>query len=633
MKKLLSIVLTICMLCSFLGTFVYAAYDKDNTIVTYGGKTLPIGNYKDGKRFTDTVDSAVQCLGFAFYVQDKLFGFHYKNSGNKNGDKFNVKKGSNGNLHVYSIDDTKALFNDVTLGAHIRTGVDVTANKSGNKYSHSMIFMKSDRSNIWTYEGNADGKYGVYVVKRTWEEMYNYLRYKKDGVIYIATPKASYYSGATENSTTTQSCKHSTYNSKGYCTNCGKEYPMNISSMTATTYQAVKNDVPVRNRPYSPEKIIKYLSKGAKVTVVASGKNSIGNLWYKLSDNTWVYSSNLEKVTTTNTTVDQSKSTLGINLTQYPTNITKGKAFNLTGNVTSNYNITSVKGYIINSSGSIVQSTTDKPNAKSMNIQPASLNQNLIFNNLSEGTYTLKVEAKDSSGRSNTWSKSFTVKAKQVAVTPATCNHSYNKSGYCSKCNQEYPISLNSMTATTYEAVKNDVPVRNRPYSPEKIIKYLSKGAKVTVVASGKNSIGNLWYKLSDNTWVYSENLTKSSSTSSSLSGPQTTTSSTSIRFELESVPKGNLPYGKPFSLKGWFRSDCAIVEARAYILDANKNIVMQSDKASSTTSNYQIQGYKLDNQMQFNKLSPGGYYLKYYVRDANGDTATWISDLFYIVK
>ena len=36
---------------------------------------------------------------------------------------------------------------------------------------------------------------------------------------------------------------------------------------------------------------------------------------------------------------------------------------------------------------------------------------------------------------------------------------------------------------------------------------------------------------------------------------------------------------------------------------------------------------------MKFDKLSPGGYYLKFFVRDANGDTFTWISDKFYIVK
>ncbi len=41
---------------------------------------------------------------------------------------------------------------------------------------------------------------------------------------------------------------------------------------------------------------------------------------------------------------------------------------------------------------------------------------------------------------------------------------------------------------------------------------------------------------------------------------------------------------------------------------------------------------FQTSKTMKFNKLSPGGYYLKYYVRDANGDTATWISDMFYIV-
>lgn len=218
------------------------------------------------------------------------------------------------------------------------------------------------------------------------------------------------------------------------------------------------------------------------------------------------------------------------------------------------------------------------------------------------------------------------------ATVVTSCNHSYNKSGYCTKCGEEYYISLSSMN-DTYEAVKNDVPVRNRPYSPDTIIGYLSKGSKVTVVGSGKNSAGNVWYKISDGTWIFSGNLTKSSN-ETVVSQPQApAVSDTSIRFELETVPSGNLPYGKSFSLKGWFRSDSPIAEARGYILDANQNVVMDSGSASSTTSNYKIQGYKLDKNLKFSKLSPGGYYLKYYVRDANGDTATWMSDMFYIVK
>ena len=105
-----------------------------------------------------------------------------------------------------------------------------------------------------------------------------------------------------------------------------------------------------------------------------------------------------------------------------------------------------------------------------------------------------------------------------------------------------------------------------------------------------------------------------------------------SIKMEINTYPKGNMPYGKPFTLRGRFTSDCAIVEARAYMLDANKNVIMEA-KASSTTGRYNIKGYALDKGMKFNKLSPGAYYLKYYVKDANGDTAEWISDKFYIVK
>lgn len=94
---------------------------------------------------------------------------------------------------------------------------------------------------------------------------------------------------------------------------------------------------------------------------------------------------------------------------------------------------------------------------------------------------------------------------------PKTCSHSYNSRGYCSKCGQEFVMTMACLTSpTTYEAVKNDVPVRNRPYAPEKTIRSLAKGEKVTVTEFGNNSVGNRWYKLSDDTWVYSENLKES---------------------------------------------------------------------------------------------------------------------------
>ncbi|MBE6915877.1 MAG: hypothetical protein E7471_04510 [Ruminococcaceae bacterium] len=104
-------------------------------------------------------------------------------------------------------------------------------------------------------------------------------------------------------------------------------------------------------------------------------------------------------------------SNLKVNLTSYPTSIAKGSSYGLRGSVTSNYKITSVKGYIINSSGKAVQSTSETPNSTSMDIRYSKINNNLVFGNLSAGNYTLKVVAKDAYGKEKTWSTSFTVKA------------------------------------------------------------------------------------------------------------------------------------------------------------------------------------------------------------------------------
>ena len=87
--------------------------------------------------------------------------------------------------------------------------------------------------------------------------------------------------------------------------------------------------------------------------------------------------------------------------------------------------------------------------------------------------------------------------------------HAYNDRGYCTIGGEEYPISLQSMTDTTYQAINDNTPIRWRPYKPEPIIDRLSKDTAVTVVASGKNAKGNLWYKLDNGTWVYSENVKK----------------------------------------------------------------------------------------------------------------------------
>lgn len=340
--------------------------------------------------------------------------------------------------YVYArLEDKLSLSPDFSSGAGAKdipsnapNGATRTSYTTGKKYTIE-VYKNDNGSHItgnsWvSFGATSNNKYGhvVYVE----EVVGNYVYYTEGGGGYglVGVGSAGKLKKATKsnflnktggyvgtvvfrsngnNSTTTKCTSHS-YNDRGYCSKCGLEYSISLTTMSGTTYQTTKDNVPVRRRPYSPEKITKYLSKGTRVTVIASGKNSVGNLWYMLNDGSWIYSGNLTKAASQTV----ASSTLNINLTQYPTSTTKGKSFGLRGTVSSNYKITSVRGYIINSSGTTVQSTIDTPNSSSMDIRYASVNQNLLFNKLSRGTYTLKIVASDSSGASRTWSKSFTVK-------------------------------------------------------------------------------------------------------------------------------------------------------------------------------------------------------------------------------
>ena len=131
-------------------------------------------------------------------------------------------------------------------------------------------------------------------------------------------------------------------------------------------------------------------------------------IWYvQKSNNSVAKASGTKNTTTAKTTV----TTPTINVTQYPSSITQGSAFGLRGTITSKNKITSLKGSITNSSGKTVQSTSEAPNSKSVNIRNMKVNNKLLFGKLSPGQYTLKIVAKDSTGGSKTWSKKITVKA------------------------------------------------------------------------------------------------------------------------------------------------------------------------------------------------------------------------------
>lgn len=102
-------------------------------------------------------------------------------------------------------------------------------------------------------------------------------------------------------------------------------------------------------------------------------------------------------------------SDLSVNITSSPTSIKYGNYFGLRGTIKSDEKIISVEGTVLNSSGKAVLSSIDKPNAKSMDVRTANLNNQITFNKLTRGDYILKIVATDASGNTVTWSKSFKV--------------------------------------------------------------------------------------------------------------------------------------------------------------------------------------------------------------------------------
>ncbi len=139
----------------------------------------------------------------------------------------------------------------------------------------------------------------------------------------------------------------------------------------------------------------------------------------------WYVSSSANKATKEITSQDPVKeitvTTPTIKVTQYPTNLTSGSSFSIRGTISSKNKITSVKGYILDSKNKTVQSTTENPNSKSLNIRNLKVNQKLLFGKLSSGNYTLKIVAKDASGGSKTWTQAFTV------TTPTKININFTQ--------------------------------------------------------------------------------------------------------------------------------------------------------------------------------------------------------------
>lgn len=205
MKRFISFILTLCVVTSVLSTVAFAGstidvYGYTDCSVIAGNVTLPlpefpVGSYatSDGECHSDAycLDTyplpngrslyvyGTQCLGFARYVFYRCFGV-IDCTFTGLGGYYSVVE----NEGYVSASYLEQLFNssDVLPGAHIRIAYSSAADNG-----HSMIYMKSDDTYIYTYECNLKHECDVTVVRRTWSQMAEFAN-NKGGLAFIHMP-------------------------------------------------------------------------------------------------------------------------------------------------------------------------------------------------------------------------------------------------------------------------------------------------------------------------------------------------------------------------------------------------------------------------------------------------------------
>ena len=274
----------------------------------------------------------------------------------------------------------------------------------------------------------------------------------KPGTSYTFSKNVTFYA-------VWKACSHSSYTG-GYCSTCGYEYPINVTSASGTYVVTNSEGAKVWSRPYSNKSThIRTEKKNATLTVIGKTTNAENNVWYKISDGNWVYSGNVKK------------------------------------QLTISYNANGGSG----APGS--QTITSGSSLKLSSTKPARVGY--TFQGWATSSDSTKVSYKPST--SYTFSKNVTLYAVWKS-----CGHSAYTGGYCSSCGYEYPINITSASGTYVVTNSEGAKVWSRPYSSKSTnIRTEKKNATLTVIGKTTNAENNVWYKISDGNWVYSGNITQ----------------------------------------------------------------------------------------------------------------------------
>ena len=400
-----------------------------------------------------------------------------------------------------------------------------TTNQAGN------LWYKTSEG-YWVYSGNVSKDVHTHTASVR-GEIKNSSYTVKDGTYHnVISIYDEYCSCGQVMNSNVQSITQETHSySGGICSKCNYEWPYTVNGASGTYIASNSEGTKIWSRPYSNNStLIKTLSYGTKISIIGQTTNQAGNLWYKTSEGSWVYSGNVNRDTHTHSfsggicdecdyewpyTVNSASGTYIVS------NPEGAKIWNRPYSKKSNNIKTlnfgtkiSIIGQTTNQAGNLWYKTSEGYWVYSENVKKAVQNQdNTIHVHDYSFTNTTSVyfEQLDKTYHNVIsvydvlCSCGVIVESGQKVSTKREHNFS---GGICSDCGYEWPYSLSSLSGTYMVSNSEGAKIWSRPYSNNStIIRVEPKGAMISIIGKTKNQAGHLWYKTTDGYWVYSENV------------------------------------------------------------------------------------------------------------------------------
>lgn len=159
---------------------------------------------------------------------------------------------------------------------------------------------------------------------------------------------------------------------------------MTSIASSATKFETLNSSVPVWSS-YSSKSTLLYRipTVGTLVDIVDAKVNSYGNTWFKTASGSWIFSENIKKCI----------SELRVVNLIAPSSLIPKQTYSISGQIMSNYTITSVTTGVYDLTGKLITGVTHYPKLKLYDLKTA--DPYVKFNSLQPGDYQFKIIATD----------------------------------------------------------------------------------------------------------------------------------------------------------------------------------------------------------------------------------------------